>query len=49
MMPHVLKLPHLVQEYGMAEMQVGRGGIETRFDTQGAVLRQLLDQLRFYQ
>ena len=30
----VLELPHLVDEHGVAEMQVGRGRIEARLDAQ---------------
>jgi hypothetical protein len=32
--PEVLELPHLVEQHGMAQVQVGRGRVETGLDPQ---------------
>ena len=37
-MAEVLKVFHLAQEDGMAEVEVGRGGVETGFDAEGFAL-----------
>ncbi len=33
-MPQILELAHLVQQHGMAQMQIGRGRIEARLHAQ---------------
>lgn len=38
MVAEVLKLAQLVDEYRMAQVQIGRGRIETCFDTQGTII-----------
>ncbi len=48
-MPQVLKLAHLINEYGMTQVKVGRGGIETRFYSQGSVEAELFDEILLYQ
>ncbi|EXF46863.1 hypothetical protein BAY1663_00587 [Pseudomonas sp. BAY1663] len=44
LMPQILKLAHLVDEHGMAQMKVGSGRIEPRLDTQRLAPLQLGDQ-----
>lgn len=34
-MPQVMKVLHLAQQDGVAEVEIGRGGIEAGFDAQG--------------
>ena len=41
----LLELPHLVEQHGVPEMQVGRGRVEARLDVQRLAPAQLLDQL----
>ena len=48
-MTQILQLAHLIQQHRMPQMQIGRGRIEARFDAQRACLRQLFDQLGFYE
>ncbi len=45
--PELLELPHLVEQHGVAEMQIRRGGIETRLDMQRFPALQFFDQLTF--
>ena len=48
-MPQILQLPHLVQHHGMAQMNIGRGGIQPQLDAQrlAGILRtdELLDPI----
>ena len=46
-MAELLELPHLVQQHGVAEMQVRRGGIEAGLDQQRLAAPQLPDQVGF--
>jgi len=46
-MAEFLKLAQLINEYGMAKMQIRRGRIEARLDSQGAALLQTLDEFGF--
>ncbi len=43
-MSALLELPHLVQQHGVSQVQVGRGGIESGLDAQRTLLRQLADE-----
>ncbi len=47
--PQVLQLAHLVEQHGVAEVQVGRGRVETGLDAQRTPLFELLDQFGFEQ
>ena len=44
-MPEVLELAHLVQDDGMAQVQVRRGRVEPRLHAQGLALGQLADEV----
>jgi hypothetical protein len=44
-MPQVLKLAHLIQQYGVTQVQVGRGRVEAGLDAQRPTAFQSLDQL----
>src|SRR5581483_8726487 len=44
-----LKLPHLIEQNGVAQMQVRRSGVESCLDTKRSSLAQLIDQLCFYE
>ncbi len=44
-----LELPKLVQQYGMSEMQIGRGRIETGFDAQRLARTNFLPEFLFHQ
>ena len=48
-MPESLELPHLVEQHGMAEMQIGRGRIETGLDAQAPAALQTLREFGFEQ
>ncbi len=52
-MPHVLQLAHLVQHHRVAQVDVGRGGVQPQLDAQrhagGAAAGQLADELGFDQ
>ena len=39
LVPEILELPHLVDEHGVPEMQIGRGRIESRLDPQRLAAR----------
>jgi hypothetical protein len=43
----ILELAHLVEQDGMTEVEIGRGGIETGFDAQRSPRFKFLDQLGF--
>ncbi len=44
-MAQLLKLAHLVDEHRMAQMQIGRGGVEAGLDAQGFAPLQALSKL----
>ena len=46
-MPEVLELAQLAQDDGVAEVDVGSGGIDAELDSKGLALRQLLLQPAF--
>ena len=48
-MPEILQLAHLVEQHGMAEMQIRRSRIKARLDTQRSSQRQLMFQFFFKQ
>ena len=48
-MTPVLKLPHFVHQDGMAQVQIGCGGVETRLDTQRTATFELFNQFFFEQ
>ncbi len=48
-MPEVLELPHLVEQDGVPQVQIGRGRIEPGLDPQGPAGAELLEQLVFTQ
>ncbi len=48
-MPEILQLAHLVEQHGVSQVQVGRGGIEARLDAQRATQLELFDQFGFEQ
>ena len=35
--PSCWKVPQLAHQHGVAQVQVGRGGVKARFDAQGAI------------
>ncbi len=45
--PGVLELPHFIEQHGVPEMQIRRGGIEPRLDVQRFAALQFFDQLTF--
>ena len=45
--PEILEVPHLVEQHGVAKVQVRRRRIETQLDAQRPSLTQLADELRF--
>ena len=45
-MPELLELPHLVDEHGVPEMQIGCRRIEARLDPQRTPTRQFPFQVR---
>jgi hypothetical protein len=48
-MPQILQLTHLVEKDGVPEVQVGRGGIEPRLDTQRPPLGKFFLEFAFHQ
>ena len=48
-MPQILKLAQLVEQHGMPQMQVRRGGIETGLDSQRSPFLELGHQRRLDQ
>ena len=47
LMPQVLKLLHLLNQHGMTEMKIRRGGIKSSFDPERPALFELGNQLFF--
>ncbi len=45
-MPEVLELTHLAHQHGVAEVEVGAGGIEARLHAQWTALGETRGQLR---
>ena len=48
-MPQILKLAQLVDEYGVAKMQIRRGGVKTGFDPECTTCFEFVDELAFQQ
>ena len=44
-MAELLEVAHLVDQHGVTEMQIGRGGVEAGLHSQGTAALELLDQL----
>ena len=48
-MAQILKMAHLVEQDSVAQMQIGRGRIKSRLDSEGPVGGELLLELLFQQ
>ncbi len=48
-MPQVLELAHLVNEYGVAQMKVRRGGVEARLDPERSIQFELIDEILLHE
>src|SRR5690606_12973657 len=44
LVPQLLEMAHLVDQHGVTEMQIGRGGVEAGLHTQGTAALEFLDQ-----
>ena len=49
MMPQILKAAHFVEQHGMTQMQVRRGGVKSGFDSERTIQRKLVRELLFEQ